>query len=73
MHLTQISDHLTVIDNIGLTSRMEIILSGFRIIADLLLHSDTFQIFFHNTLHGKEIAIAVHSESELNSFVRIVF
>ena len=70
MHFTQISQHTAFINHIRLSARMQEIPAGVGIIGELPAQADAVEKFFHNTLHRKEIPVAVHAERELHSFVR---
>ena len=70
MNLAHISNHCAVVGNESLASRVEEALSCLRIIMRLFLHSHFLQEFLYYALHGEEIAVSVHSQSELLTLVR---
>ena len=41
MNLSKVTDYLTIIYNVSLTTRMQIILTGIRIIVNFVIHTNT--------------------------------
>ena len=70
MYLAQEAYYCAVIQDVGLSSGMKVRMLCTRIIMGLFMHSGLFKEFFHHALHGKEIAVPVHSQGELHTLVR---
>ena len=70
MNLTHVSDNLSIVNDVCLTSRMKEVLSCIWIIGFFLMKSDFFKELFYNTFHTEEVSISVHSKCKLHSFVR---
>ena len=70
MYLSQVSDHVTLIKDGGLSARMEEGLSRSRIVGYASVHSGLIKEFLHHALHSEEIAVSVHAQGKLHPLVR---
>ena len=70
MHLAQEAYHCAVIQDVGLSSGMKIRMLCTGVIMRLFMHSCLLKELFHHALHGKEIAVPVHSQGKLHALVR---
>ena len=69
MYLSQVSDHVALIKDGGLSAWMEEGLPCFRIVRYASMHSGLIKELFHHALHGEEIAVSVHAQGKLHPLV----
>ena len=71
MNFTHVADDFTLVNDVGLATRMQKVFAGIWIIINDIMHTCSFKKFLHNTFHCEEIAFAVETERKLNTFISV--